>query len=181
MPSMINIRFVGFQLKRWLRACDRELGAALIETDRLPFRMATDYADLIRVNITTGKYDAAYQGYNLRYYNWKYNVFKSKGGFWKLRGELFKAISVFKHTDGKLKGWMGGIPSGEMDSGNVSWLGKGDKGRRLPIALYARWMEFGRRRQPERPLFQPTLVEYRTGKAIEQFGRSMAKIKGAWR
>jgi len=177
---MINIRFIGFQLRRWYRACDKELLTAKLETDRLPFRMATDYADLIRVNITTAKYGSAYQAYNLRYFDWKYNVFNAKGHFWKLRGELLKAISVFKHKDGKLKGWMGGIPSGEMDSGNVSWLGKGDKGRRLPIALYARWMEFGRRGQPERPLFQPTLVEYRTGKAIEQFGRSMAKIKGAW-
>ena len=182
MGSTIRIRFIGFQLKRWLRACDKILATAALEEDRLPFRMATDYSDLIRVNITSGKYDSAYQGYNLRYYHWKYVVFRAQNvGFWKLRGQLFKSISVFKHADGKLKGWMGGIPSGEMDSGNVSWLGTGDKGRRLPIALYARWMEFGRRGQPERPLFQPTLVEYRTGKAISQFARSMAKIKGAWR
>ena len=181
MPSMVQIRFAGFQLKRWLRACDRELARVAIEKDRLPFRMATDYADLVRVNITTGRFDSAYQKYNERYADWKYNVFGSKGGFWKLRGELFKSIAVFRHSDGKLSGWMGGVPSGEMDSGNVSWLGKGDRGRRLPIALYARWMEFGRRGQPERPLFQPTLVQYRTGKAIEQFTRSMATIKGAWR
>ena len=89
--------------------------------------------------------------------------------------------SKHREKEGTAKGWMGGVPSGEMDSGNVSWFGRGDRGRRLPIALYARWMEFGRRGQPERPLFQPTLVEYRTGKAIEQFGKSMAKIRGAWK
>lgn len=164
-----------------MRACTREVDASIIEEERLPYRQATDYADLLRVNITTGKYDASYQPYNLRYFDWKYFIFGSNYGFWRLRGELFKSISVFKHSEGRKTGWMGGIPSGEMDSGNVSWLGKGDKGRRLPIALYARWMEYGRRGQPERPLFQPTLVEYQGKGAWEQALKTLAKFKGSWR
>jgi len=172
---------VGFQLKRWFRACDRELAVAIQETDRLPYRQAVGYADKIRENIQSGKFDASYQPYNMRYFDWKYFTFGSNYGFWRLRGELFRSISVFKERDGKLKGWMGGIPSGERDSGNVSWFGQGDKGRSLPIALYARWMEFGRRGQPERPLFQPTLVQYHMGGAVQQMKLTFAKIRGAWR
>lgn len=177
----ISIRFVGFQYKRWMKAALREIETAALEQSNLPRRMAIDYADLLRTNITSGKFDSSYAPYNMRYFDWKYFVFGSDYGFWRLRGELFRAISVFRHRDGKVKGWMGGIPSGEMDSGNVSWLGKGDRGRRLPIALYARWMEFGRRGQPERPLFQPTLVEYRAGGAVDQLFRTAARLRRAWR
>jgi len=181
MPAGIHIKFIGFQFKRWMRACTSEMFVANLEEDRLPYRMATDYSDLLRKNIQSGKFDSSYSPYNLRYHDWKYNIFGSKYGFWRLRGELFKSISVFKHKEGKDKGWMGGIPSGEQDSGNVSWLGKGDRGRKMPIALYARYMEFGRRGQPARPLFQPTLVEYTTGGAIEQFAKTTLKFRGAWK
>ena len=181
MPAQIQIRFVSFQYRRWMRAAAKEIKVAGVEEDRLPYRMAIDYSDLLRVNITGGKFEASYKPYNIRYHDWKYNVFGSNYGFWRLRGELFRSISVFKHRDGKLRGWMGGIPSGEMDSGNVSWLGKGDKGRRIPIALYARWMEYGRRGQPPRPLFEPTLAEYHTEGAIGQLAFTESKIKGAWR
>ena len=181
MSNWINIRFVGFQLKRWMRAIDKEIVTANVEADRMPYRMATDYTDLLRTNITTGKFDSSYKPYNLRYFDWKYFVFGSNYGFWRLRGELFSAITVFKHRDKKLSGWMGGIPSGEMDSGNVSWLGRGDRGRRLPIALYARWMEFGRRGQPARPLFQPTLVEYKTGGAMQRLAETRRRFSSVWK
>jgi hypothetical protein len=181
MGNAVQIRFVSFQYNRWKRATEKEQTTAFLEEDRLPYRMATDYSDLLRVNITSGKFDAGYKPYNLRYFDWKYFVFGSNYGFWRLRGELFRAISVFKQRSGRIKGWMGGIPSGETDSGNVSWLGKGDRGRPVPIAQYARWMEFGRRGQPERPLFQPTLVEYRTGGAVKQLAATSIKFRGAWR
>ena len=95
----LNVRFVGFQLKRWFRACGREIQRAIEESDRLPYRQAVDYSDLLRQNISTGKFDAAYSPYNLRYFDWKYNIFGSSGGFWELRGELLGAISVFKFQD----------------------------------------------------------------------------------
>lgn len=181
MPAFVQIKFISFQLNRWNKACDKEVTVSKLEEDRLPYRQANDYADLLRVNIVSGKHTAGYQGYNIRYFDWKYNVFGSTYGFWRLRGELFKAITVFKHRQGGLKGWMGGIPSGEMDSGNVSWLGRGDRGRKMPIAQYAHWMEFGRRGQPARPMFGPTMVEYSASGAIKQLGESFRKIRGAWR
>jgi len=179
--NSVGIKFVGFQIKRWIAACLLEQRTVEEERDRLPYRQAIDYSDMLRQNITSGKFDSGYSPYNMRYFNWKYNVFKSTGGFWKLRGELLAAISVFKMREGKSLGWMGGIPSGETDSGNVSWFGTGDKGRRMPIAQYARWLEFGRRGQPERPLFQPTLVEYKDGGAKKQLAITSLRIKGAWK
>ena len=178
--NMITIRFISFQYKRWMRAIDKIRRASIIEEDRLPYRMAIDYVDALRANIMSGKFNAGYSPYNARYFQWKYFVFRSAGGFWELRGELINAMSVFKSPT-RVKGWMGGIPSGERDSGNVSWLGSGDKGRSIPIAQYANWMEFGRRGQPARPLFQPTLVEYSKEGAIRQLGITHVKIRGAWK
>lgn len=95
-----------------------------------------------------------------------------------MRGELMRSLTTIRLS---AKGWLGGIPSGVMDSGNVSWLGGGDKGRPVPIALYAQWMEFGRRGQPARPLFAPTLNEYAKGGAIKRGSESLGKIRSGWR
>lgn len=78
-------------------------------------------------------------------------------------------------------GWFGGVPAGVVDSGNVSWFGKGDRGRPIPIAQYANWMEYGRRGQPARPLFGPTLIEYADGKAKVMGGNSLNQIGKGWR
>ena len=82
---------------------------------------------------------------------------------------------------------MAGIPEGAMDSGGKSWTGEGDKGERKPIAMYARLLEFGGDagkggKHPPRPVFQPTLKEFRVDEA-ETIGRKhlFVNIAGAWR
>jgi hypothetical protein len=139
--------------------------------------MAFEFIDLIRDNIQTGKYDASYPAYNERYAHWKYNIYGSQGGFWFLRGDLYRSLSVFKEESG----WMAGVPAGVMDYGMKSWFGANVARRQLPIALYARWMEFGRAGQPERPLFQPTTVEYWRGGMRNKAAESLGFIKGEWR
>ena len=74
---------------------------------------------------------------------------------------------------------MGGIQAG-MKVGGTSWFGKGDKGHFVDIAQIARWLEFGRRRQSARPLFQPTTVEYWKEGFEKRGAESLRKIKGAW-
>ena len=128
----IYVSFKGSHFIRWIRANHRVRTIAGHQLNDLPYRQALDYIDLIRKNISSDKYGGSYATYTRRYATWKYNIFRSTGGFWELRGELMAALKAIKIG----KGWLGGIPAGVMDSGNVSWLGIGDKGRPVPIALY---------------------------------------------
>jgi hypothetical protein len=173
----IQIRFVSYQYKRWIRAIEKIKVIALSEEDNLPRKMSIEYIDEIRKNISAGRYSTTYVRYNQRYQEWKYSVFKSSGGFWELRGELMASLKSFKSG----KGWFGGVPAGVYDSGNVSWFGQGDKGRKVLIAQYANWMEYGRRGQPPRPLFGPTLIEYSAGKAKTTAATSQHQIGKGWR
>ena len=136
-----------------MRAAERVKRTARFQQNDLPRLMSIDYIDAIRKNISIGKYASTYAKYSQRYREWKYLIFKSTGGFWYLRGELFTSLKSFK----------------------------GDKGRRMPIALYAYWLEYGRRGQPARPLFRPTLVEYSEQKALLRLEDSRQKLMGGWR
>ena len=172
---------MSFQYKRWMRAVDGLRRIALSEKENLPRRMSIEYIDMIRLNIFTGKYSSTYPRYNDRYRRWKYMVFKSAGGFWQLRGDLVTALQSKKRTSTAYGAtWFGGIPGNVRDTGNVSWLGKGNRGRVLPIALYANWMEYGRRGQPARPLFRPTLIEYAGKKALVRLGESRRLLMRRW-
>jgi hypothetical protein len=160
-----------------MRATEKLKSIALSEQENLPRRMSIEYIDEIRKNISSQRYASSYARYNQRYQDWKYNVFKSSGGFWQLRGELMGALRSYKEG----KGWFGGIPANVTDSGNVSWFGVGDKGRPVPIAQYGHWMEYGRRGQPPRPLFNPTLIEYADGKGATSANSSQRQIGRGWK
>jgi hypothetical protein len=160
-----------------MRAIDKLKRLALADKDNLPRQMSIEYIDMIRKNIYAGTYSSTYSPYNERYRKWKYLVFNSRGGFWNLRTELITSL-----TSKKIRGgWFGGVPAGVHDSGNVSWLGKGNRGRRMLIAQYAIWMEYGRSGQPSRPLFGPTLIDYAAKKAPIKLEGSRKRLMGAWR
>lgn len=174
---IIQVRFVSYQYNRWMRAVEKIKKNALSEKENLPRRMSIDYCNLVRKNLLAGKYASTYARYNERYQEWKYKIFRSQGGFWELRGLLLISLKSYKSGNG----WFGGIPAGIMDTGNVSWFGKGDRGRPVPIAQYGIWMEYGRRGQPSRPLFRPTLIEYSDTQAIERLDESRIKLRESWR
>ena len=179
---MIQVRFVSYQFRRWMRATEKIKATALSEKENLPRRMSIDYVDEIRKNITIGRFSNTYAAYNERYRKWKYTIFKSTGGFWNLRGELLAALEAKNMSSTKFTSrWFAGIPAGVFDSGNVSWFGKGDKGRSLPIALYAYYLEYGRRGQPSRPLFRPTLIEYASKGAVKRLEESRKLIMLGWK
>jgi len=165
-----------------MRDTEKLRQTAFLEMDNLPRRMSIDYIDTIRKNIYTNRYGATYARYNRRYRQWKYMIFKSSGGFWNLRGELIAALqSKWRGATKYTSQWFGGIPSNARDSGNVSWLGTGNKGRSMAIAQYAQWMEYGRSGQPSRPLFRPTLIEYASGKGAKRLGESRQRLMGVWK
>lgn len=148
---------------------------AVREQDNLPYRQAVGYVNLIRENIMTQKYAASYRPYSERYYEWKYHIFGSHGGFWFLKGHLVDSLTPFKEG----KGWMGGVPPGILVEGS-SWYGEGYTGRPAYVGEYARYMEYGRVGQPERPLFQPSLVEYREGGAQQEAIKTLNNIASRW-
>lgn len=176
---MITVRFVSYQYNRWIRAIDKLRVAALSERDNLPRLMSIDYIDAIRKNIYTGKFNGTYRPYNPRYSDWKYGTYSKVaiGSFWILSGDLVASLKSQKMG----RAWFGGIPAGVYDTGGKSWLGRGDRGERKLIAQYANWMEYGRRGQPSRPLFRPTLGEYVSGKALTRLGEARSKLLGGWR
>ena len=155
---------------------DRVLNQARFERDNLPLNMSIGYVNLIRQNILTGKYDASYPPYSERYYHWKYFIVGSSGGFWFLKGYLFNALVSFRFQNG----WMGGVPPGLLVEGS-SWYGKGYTGKPAYIGEYARWMEYGTLRQPARPLFTPTLEEYKSDSALKEAIKSLKKVGSQWR
>jgi len=172
----IQVRFVSYQYRRWVRAVNKLKRTALVEQDNLPRKMSIEYVDAIRKNISIGRYSTTYTRYNQRYKQWKYEVFGSIGGFWKLRGDLLASLRSHK----KGKGWFGGVPANVWDTGGVSWFGP-KYSRRVLIAQYAHWMEYGRRGQPARPLFRPTLIEYSEGKGNKTARNSLNQIGKGWR
>lgn len=162
-------------MSRWLRAVASVYLQAVKEKEHLPYRQAVGYVNLIRENIISQKYAAAYPAYSERYYEWKYHVVGSIGGFWFLKGHLVDSLTPFKAEEG----WMGGVPPGILVEGS-SWFGKGREGRPAYVGQYARWMEYGSARQPERPLFQPTFVEFRTGGALQEAIQSLNNVASRW-
>lgn len=181
----VYIRFNRLHLIRWTNSVKRISSILKLEKKDLPYRNAVDFSHLLVSNINSQKYSAGYAPLNTRYKDWKSKYGRSGKEFWSLFNRLIQRISAFKVTGG----WMGGIEAG-MKVGGTSWFGKGlgrsrkgggGLGHVVDVAQYARWLEFGRRGQPKRPLFQPTTVEY-WKEGFEKRGKeSLYKIRGAWR
>lgn len=173
--ATITIKFIPNQFRRWLNACNALSRQAITERNNLPFRLAGGYVNELRRAISSGMYDGSYPPYSPRYLYWKRNVFKSNRNFWVLKSNLVRSLTAFKFG----KGWIGGVPAGIMVSG-TSWFGGGDSGAARDVAQYARWMEYGRRGQPPRPLFQPVLNDFRKYDA-ERIGlKSLRRIAKKW-
>lgn len=138
----------------------------------------------IKANKYVYAWDPRALRYNFKYREWKMTHFGHLK-FWRLRGELLRSITHFKMGDG----YMAGIQPGAMDSGGVSWLGApGEKGSPKPIAMYARILEYGGDFRaagggfhPPRPVFRPSLVQFRLRNA-KDIGRKYMRtyIAGAW-
>jgi len=181
--SNVYARFNKLHLARWMKAIDKINAVLKKEKQDLPYRNAVDFSHLLVNNINSQKYSAGYAPLNTRYKEWKSKYGRSGREFWALFNRLIQRISAFKVTGG----WMGGIEAG-LKVGDTSWFGKGigragkggGLGHIVDVAQYARWLEFGRKRQPERPLFQPTTVEYWKEGFVKRGAESLQKIKGAW-
>ena len=169
-------RFNQLHFTRYLNALNKTVSIVKMEKNDLPHRNAIRFSHLIVANISTQKYAAGYAPLNPRYREWKSQYGRSGKEFWALFNKLIGRVAAFKVAGG----WMGGIEAGEM-TGGTSWYGRGDYGHSVDIGEYARFLEFGRSRQPARPLFQPTTVEYWRDGFVKEGIQSLRKVKGGWK
>jgi hypothetical protein len=186
MVGLDMLKFNTNDINRFIRALTRVSKQVRRSRQAVPREMAIKFTNTVLTNITSQKFvhtwSSRAQRYNPKYQIWKRRYGKG-GGFWVLWGDLISSITYFKAGDG----WMSGVPSGAMDSGGKSWFGKGDQGEPKPLAMIARLLEKGGNagrggKHPKRPVFGPTLVEFRTDGARET-GRKYLRttIRGAWR
>lgn len=176
----IKVILVSSDLQRMYGAVHRVNNTATLQARENPYRNAVAFRNLLLFNINSQKYMSGYT-LSKEYGKWK----KEKVGhikFWKLFGHLIKNLTVFPVGGGfgRMNKWMSGITPGVMDKGGTSMHGsKG--GRPVLISAYGRWMEFGRRGQPARPIFGPTTKEYSMGRWLRMGKKSIVAVKKAWR
>lgn len=172
---MIRATWEPGSYRRYLTALRRIKRKVIIEQNDFPMRCAVDYVYRVSNNISTQKFAASYSPLNERYRHWKILQFGQDKGFWVLRGLLQKSIKPFKVREG----WFGGIDADIMAPG-TSWFGE-KPGSPISIAEYGYWLEYGRRGQPARPLFRPTLDEFveEGWQRVADF--SISKMANAWR
>jgi hypothetical protein len=146
----------------------------IIESNDFPMRSAIDYFTRVSSNIATQKFAGDWAPLNQRYKEWKLFAF-GESRTWIMRGILQKSLTAFKVAEG----WFGGVPEGVMAPG-TSWFGT-EPGSPISVAQYGSWLEYGRNKQPERPLFRPTLQEFIREGWHDQIDISMTKMLWAWR
>lgn len=178
------------ELRKWIQATMRLETYAKQEWDNHPRRCALRYAILVRRNIASQKHMGNYPAYVTRYARWKEN-FGRLTGYWKLFGDLMNNITHWRTLSNipRAKAWMGGIPGHVVDSGGKSWFSSEEKtyGRPKPIAMYGRVMEFGGRlprgggTHPERPIFNPSRLEFAEVQFVDLGARSLHNVSRAWR
>jgi len=170
-------------LKRILFALAKVQSAAQIEVVDITYRSAVDYQHLVIFNISTQKFAGGWS-YSEKYGKWKreQNVGMD---FWKLFGDLIYNIKLFRIPGpfGRVQ-WMAGVDPTAIASRSSQMFGKKQKQER--ISKYARWLEYGRPgkgeggRQPPRPVFGPTMFEYRQDGFLKQGERSLNRIGQSW-
>jgi len=174
----IKIIFVAKDLKKVLSAIAKVRSAVYVRAKNIGYQLGVDYLKLVYLNIVNQRYSAGYEPYSEKYGKWK-----SKRGpesrFWILSGDLLQALSMWKK--GKF-GWVSGIPAGILDSGGKNYSGLG---KPTYIGAYGRIMEYGGSFEgqvhPARPVFGPTLEEYKKSGALKRLKESRTIIKRNWR
>jgi len=174
---MVRMHFNASDFARIMRALNNLENTSEQLEDSLPRKNAIDYANLLRGNINHQKHIAGYPPYHEEYADWKrkYAIFKVE--YWKAMGSLINSISFWKEQKGV---WRAGIPAGISDAGGTSWFGQGNLGPPKPIAMYARTLEYGEGHNVERPMFRPTLKEYKEGQYIERGEKALKELKSKW-
>ena len=171
---------------RFLTALDRVWKSSndQIQTE-MPKRGAIRFLTLLKSNVISQRYGSTYKPLNKQYDEWKGTV----GKFWFLKGDFLRTLSVFVYNPWGKIGWMAGVPQGAKDSGGKSWFYPRDSEKQnkygpRSIPTYAYYGEFGHKGkhpQPPRPIFFPTLVDYKRDEWPKQGDETLKYIGRQWR
>ena len=172
---MIRVIWEPNSYRRYLTALHRIIRKVIIEQNDFPMRSAIDYFTRVSANIASQKFAGDWTPLNQRYREWKIFAFGADRGRWIMSGILQKSLTAFKVQDG----WFGGIPEGVM-APRMSWFGD-TPGTPISVAQYGYWAEYGRNKQPARPLFFPTLSEFLAEGWPKLATFTIGKMMGAWR
>lgn len=110
--------------------------------DNMLYASALYYKDAVSSAIIQQSYAASYDPLNEEYKEWKSKAF-GESRFWILTRSLLENVTAFRFGT---NAWASGIPEGVTGSVNNELISK-----------YGFWGEYGTRKQPARPLFQPSL------------------------
>jgi len=178
---MIVLRNLEKSLRTWFYSMDR-LGTAYTEESKIMnHNCAKDLRMLTIRNIMDEKYSGGYAPLSEKYEDWKARH-GGETGFWKLWGDLVRAISI-RETP---KGYTVGIEKNVLPSRSSS-MGKTKK--ITPIWKYAAYGELGYsarqvgfmfRDQKARPVFKPSAEEFRLSFLDKRRNDAFDKIKRAW-
>lgn len=141
-----------------------------IESKSWPKRCATLFVYDVAENLLSQKFSSGYPPLS-ESYSQKKAYLGYPAGFWRYTGSLLMSLRPFKMGT---EGWAGGVPPGTPST------------RGQDITTYGLMLETGGTNSagkeiPARPLFIPTLLEFRNTKAKREVGRSKQNIKKRWR
>lgn len=177
--NIIRVHFNINDARRWVHATKNVLTTAIREEEVNSNLNAIHFSNLLRKNISSQKYMGSYAPLNDRYAMWKATYGRFKSGYWRLFGALLENISPTRLGKNK---WLGGVRPGSKHPGGTSWFGKGDKtSGSTDLTQIGRFLEFGRKGQPARPIIAPTTEEYSSGQWVKEGESSLRKIANKWR
>ena len=167
--------------KERLKAQWQRVGKAFDEESRnMTINCAYEFKSLLIWNIATGKFDSFYTALDPTYKKWKEKQEGSLQGFWKLWGTLMTSFQV-RPTP---KGFVVEVNKAIIPTRSSS-IGKAKK--YTPVWEYFWYGEKGRRPfgfsikgQPSRPVFKPTVEEYRSVFLRKRGLETLDKIRRVW-
>jgi len=152
--------------------------------DEMTYRQSVDYRNMIFANIDKQTFAGTYEPYNPRYKKWKQETMGLGNKYWELFGDLIQNIDIVKSIDPDGIGHAVGVFTNKAVGGK-SWNSTPSKtiGKKMSIARYAFDMEFGSKGRflPARPLFGPTLKQFKKTGAAAYQGNIVNKMKSIWR
>lgn len=183
--SGIGIRFSEPDVRKILSALTRVESRTRFQSNNVPRLHAVDYMNLVIRNIMTGKHTSGYKQYHPRYKAWE-SQYGLGHGYWKLMGDLVKNVNYRRvPVKSGAYAWFSGVPAGVM-AGGKSWFSPGQRrGKKKEIAWTGKIMEgiikTNKQNHPARPMFKPTLEEYKGAGAGKRGRQALVSLKRHWR
>ncbi len=167
---MISVRFVPADLLKVRLAIFGVSNQIKVEGVNWPRRCATLFTYDVMSNLVNQKFSPLYSPLSDSYQDTK-SYFGKPAGFWRYSDSLLGNIKPYKVSQYT---WAGGVTKGAVND-------DGDD-----ITTYGLMLEYGGTNSagktiPARPLFTPTLGEFRGTKGMREVGRSKQNIKKRWR